>query len=109
MSNAGDDSSSPATDRLARMEQELAQLAQGVRVLTAAPTEARQSLPVRAAVGGYRLSKKASAIIGLLACLAEVFSQGNGPFRAIFNALFERAPAPQIVKPSDATLKPLDP
>jgi hypothetical protein len=89
----GEDSSSPATDRLARMEAELATLARGVELLVAKPAEEppRLSLPVRAAVGGWKLSKNGVAILGVLSLLAELVSAHNGPFRAIWLALFERS------------------
>jgi hypothetical protein len=89
------ESSSPATDRLARMEAELHQLAAGVAIIAAKPAGAAaelrpQSLPVRAAVGGWKLSKNGVAILGVLSLLAELISQHNGPFRAIWQAFFER-------------------
>jgi hypothetical protein len=92
MGETDGETSSPATDRLARMERELAQLSNGVAILAAsAPAAQRQSLPVRAAVGGWRLSKNGVAILGVLSLLAEMLSQHNGPFRAIWEALFERS------------------
>lgn len=61
----------------------------------AAPDPPRQSLPVRAAVagakGGYRLTKGAAAVLGLLAAIAEVVAPDHAVLRAIFRALFEAA------------------
>ena len=110
MGETGGDSSPPASERLARMEAELSKLASGVQVLAAnAPIE-RHSLPVRAAVGGYRFTKNATAILGVLACLAELLSDNYGPFRAIWRALVVRdADAVIAVPMRPAPLIPLDP
>jgi hypothetical protein len=87
------------------MEAELHQLASGLAILAAKPAEAeaaqpRLSLPVRAAVGGWRLSKNGAAILGVLSLLAELLSANNGPFRAIWTALFERE---QVAAPMQHT------
>jgi hypothetical protein len=92
-----------ALERAKRLETEHAVLAQLVKSAlekhaSSAPssaTEPRPSLSVRAATGGYRLTKQGMAVVGLLATVAEIVSRLSGfdygPLYAIARAFFESA------------------
>jgi hypothetical protein len=85
-------------ERQRRIELDMAALAR-VQMLAGSPSSApppRPSLPVRAGIGTYRLTRQAMTVLGLLAAIAEIFSRAAGidygPFAAIARAIVERAP-----------------
>lgn len=53
------------------------------------PAPPRPSLMVRSAKDGYRVTKTAAAVVGLLTILAELWPSLRGPWRAVMQAIFE--------------------
>ncbi len=79
---------------LARLRSAVAALARvQITSVRPAPPEPRHSLPVRAAVagarGGYRLTKGAAAVLGLIVALAQALAPDHAVLRSILKALFE--------------------
>jgi hypothetical protein len=80
---------------LARLRSAVAAMARvQITSVRPAPSEPRHSLPVRAAMagarGGYKLTKGAAAVLGLVVTLAEVLAPDHAVLRAILRALIER-------------------
>ncbi len=78
-------------DRVYQLEIDNAALQRALAVALkySLPPEPRPSLPVRAAKGGYKLTRAFSAAIGLLVAIAEIVAPDHAVLRAVFRALFE--------------------